>query len=45
MIQKFSVIVCHGSLCHDMYLAKDGIQKQKFNINPNILPNEVYMCF
>ena len=47
-----SYVICHGSLCHNMnichdvncyssYLAK---MEQKFNINPNTLLNEVYVC-
>ena len=30
--------------CYLSYLTKDRIKRKKFNVNPKILPNEVYIC-
>ena len=35
--------VSHDMNYYSSYLAKDGIKRQKFNINPKILPNEVWL--
>ena len=31
--------------CYSSYLVKDGIKRQKFNINPKILPNGSVLVF